>query len=74
LRRGVCSVIIKAKLRECGLSSVGSKRVIFAVATAVLLALAAALVLVPNRYWDRVSKRLTPPEKYKEMTRPDPWG
>jgi hypothetical protein len=51
----------------------GSK-IVCRIVVAALLLLTAALILIPNRYWVAVSKKLVPPEKLAESTRPDPWG
>ncbi|MGD8718147.1 MAG: hypothetical protein PVH29_04915 [Candidatus Zixiibacteriota bacterium] len=49
-------------------------KTIYRVVVIVLLALTAALILIPNRYWVAASKKLVPPEKLAESTRPNPWG
>lgn len=49
-------------------------KVVYRLVLAVLLLLTAALILIPNRYWVAASKKLVPPEKVAESTRPDPWG
>lgn len=48
--------------------------VIFRIIIIFLVALAAALIFIPNRYWVDASKRLSPPPDYRETPRPDPWG
>jgi hypothetical protein len=56
------------------LQSANETKLIYRLVVAVLLLLTAALILIPNRYWVAVSKKLVPPEKLAESTRPDPWG
>ena len=44
------------------------------IVVAILLTLTAALIFIPNRWWTAASKKLSPPEKYRAPSKPDPWG
>ncbi len=49
-------------------------RFIFRFVIIVLLALTAALIFIPNRWWRAASERLAPPEDFRAAPKADPWG
>ena len=61
-------------IKEVTLSDAEPSAVIFRIIVIFIVALAAALIFIPNRYWVDASKRLSPPPDYRETPRPDPWG
>lgn len=46
----------------------------FRIVLAVLALLTAALIIIPNRYWVALSKKLVPPSEFRDAERPNPWG
>jgi hypothetical protein len=74
LRNGEYVKIPANSLKNLTHYMTNESKIVYRLVVAVLLLLTAALVLIPNRYWVAASKKLVPPEKLAESTRPDPWG